>query len=454
MTRVTHIIHRFRSFAPLGLACLTLIAATPAPLRAQITGPGVYAWGDNGSGELGNGNSTWSSTPVQVLGLGGSGYLSNVTAVAGGGFHSLALTGTGNVYAWGYNPNGELGNGTTTDSSTPVQVLGVGQSGHLSNITSMVGGCYHSLALASSGNVYAWGYNTYGQLGNGTTSNSSTPIQVLGVGGSGYLSNVTAVAGGYYHSLTLSSTGNVYAWGHNQYGQLGNGTTTDSSTPVEVLGVGGSGNLSNVTALAAGVWHSLALANTGNLYAWGANFDGQLGNGTTTDSHTPVEILGVDGSGYLSNVTAVAGGWNFSLALTSTGNVYAWGANNDGQLGNGTTTNSSTPLLVSLPANGSAKVVAVSAGWEDSFALESDGSLWAWGYNDGEYGNGTTTQSLTPIEVYSPSGGLGISAFAEESGDTSLAVVTPEPSCLFLLIGIAGLVRMRPRRRTCPSRGE
>ena len=392
---MTRIFHPFRSFGPLALACLAFIAASPAAVRAQITGPGVYAWGYNYYGQLGNGNTTSSSTPVQVLGVGGSGYLSSVTGVTGGGSHSLALTSTGNVYAWGYNVYGQLGNGTTTDSYTPVQVQGVGGSGNLSNVTAVAGGTYHSLALTSTGNAYAWGYNVYGQLGNGTTTDSYTPVQVQGVGGSGYLSNVTAVAGGVYHSVALTSTGNVYAWGHNGNGQLGNGINTSSSTPVEVLGLGGSGNL--------------------------------------------------------SNVTAVAGGENHSLAATSSGNVYAWGWNANGQLGNGNTTDSSTPLLVSLPANGSAQVVAISAGTFDSFALESDGSLWAWGDNSyGQYGNGTTTNSLTPIEVYTPSGGYGISAFAEgEIGYSSLAIVTPvpEPSCLFLLIGIAGLVKMRPRRR-------
>jgi alpha-tubulin suppressor-like RCC1 family protein len=271
------------------------------------------------------------------------------------------------------------------------------------------------------------------------------PARVTAGGLSGV--DVTSVAGGNGHSLAVTSTGAVYAWGYNNFGQLGNGNTTDQTTPIQVTGGGLSGV--NVTAIAAGDLHSLAVTSTGAVYAWGFNGDGGLGTGDTTSSPAPVRVTGLSGV----NVTAVAAGGFHSLALTSTGAVYAWGGNGDGEVGNGTTSNALTPLLLSFPANGSAKVVSISAGEYSSFALESDGSLWAWGDNsDGQYGNGTTTRSLTSIEVYTPAGGYGISAFAEgQDGFHSLAIVTavPEPGSLGLVMGVVGLVgAWRVRRAT------
>jgi alpha-tubulin suppressor-like RCC1 family protein len=257
----------------------------------------------------------------------------------------------------------------------------------------------------------------------------------------------TAVAAGGSHSLAATSTGSVYAWGFSGFGELGNGTTTQSTTPVQVLGVGGVGTLSNIAVVAAGDFHSLALTSTGSVLAWGRNIEGELGNGNTTNSSTPVAVTGLSGV----DVTAIASRNLHSLALTSAGAVYAWGDNQYGQLGNGNSTNALTALLVSFPANGSAKVVSISAGNESSFALESDGSLWAWGDNEyGQYGNGTTTSSLTPIEVYTPTGGYRISGFAE-GANSSLAIVTavPEPSSLGQVAGVAGLLgALRLRRGT------
>ena len=146
--------------------------------------------------------------------------------------HTLGLTSEGSVYAWGANGDGQLGNGSNTNSSIPVQVLGVGGTGVLAGITTIAAGRYHSVAVGNGGSVYAWGTNGYGQLGNGSTSNSSTPVQVLGVGGSGVLSGITRITAGQYHSVAVGNGGSVYAWGANGYGQLGNGSTSNSSTPV------------------------------------------------------------------------------------------------------------------------------------------------------------------------------------------------------------------------------
>jgi alpha-tubulin suppressor-like RCC1 family protein len=411
---------------------LALITAPPSAVRAQITGPGVYAWGNNSNGQLGIGNTSNSSTPVQITGLSGL----NVTAVSNGanaGLHTLALTGNGAVYAWGDNDSGQLGTGNTASSSTPVQVTGL--SGV--SVTAVAAGQTSSLAATSSGAVYAWGYQVGG-------SQQYTPALVTGGGLSAL--NVAAVAAGGEFSLALTSTGAVCAWGDNSYGQLGNGNTTNWSTPVQVTGLLSG---SQVTAIAAGEFHGLAVTSTGSVYGWGYNGYGGLGDGNENNSSTPVQVKGLSGA----RVTQVAGGAYFSLALTSTGAVYAWGDNRFGELGNGTTADSLTAILVPFPPNGSATVVAISAGGGCSFALESDGSLWAWGFNYyGQLGNGTVINSLTPIEVYTPTGGYGVDAFAEGGGN-SFAIVTavPEPGSLALLGAAAGgwaLWRRRAGTRT------
>lgn len=243
--------------------------------------------------------------------------------IKGGYYHTLALTSDGKIKAWGYNAYGQLGNGTTTNSTTPVQVIGI------TGVTTITAGGYHSLALTSDGKVWAWGHNTYGQLGNGTTTHSSVPVQVTGITGT-----VIAVAAGAYHSLALTSDGKVWSWGYNDHGQLGNGTTTSSTTPVEVT------SLTGATAIAAGGLYTLALTPDGKAWAWGFNGDGELGNGDTKNSKTPVQVIGLTGA------TAIAAGGYHSLALTPDGEVWAWGYNADGELGNGTTTNSSVPVQI------------------------------------------------------------------------------------------------------------
>ena len=386
-----------RALAVLGVAAtLALFGTTISgpPIEARASGssgfPGsAWAWGYNSSGQLGNATTTNSSTPVQVSLPSGT----TVTAIAGGSAHSLALTSSGQVLAWGYNADGELGNGITTTTgcfciSTPVAVsLPSGIT-----VTAIAGGQSHSLALTSTGQVLAWGSNSYGQLGNGSTTNSSTPVAVSLPSGT----TVTAIAAGDGHSLALTSSGQVLAWGWNFYGQLGNGTTTNSSTPVPVSLPSGT----TVTAIAVGFYHSLALTSSGQVLAWGWNFYGQLGNGTTTTTTscqcipTPVQVSLPSGT----TVTAVAGGYGHSLALTSTGRMLAWGYNGYGELGNGSTTNSSTPVAVSLPSG--TTVTAIAGGFYHSLALTSSGQVLAWGINNyGQLGNGTTTNSSTPAVV-------------------------------------------------------
>ena len=371
-----------------------------APARTVLAAqPGdVATWGINWHGELGNGTTRDRNVAGLVSGLDGS-----VIAVDGNGGHSLALLNDGTVRAWGSNSGGELGDGTTTNRPTPVPVSG------LTGVTAVAAGNTFSLALLSDGTVRNWG-------SGGSTSMQTTPVQVPG------LTGVIAIAAGDYHALALLADGTVRAWGPNNHGKLGDGTTTDRPTPVPVSG------LTGVTAIAAGWETSFAVLRDGTVRAWGRNGDNELGDGTTTDRPTPVPVSGLTG------VTAVAAGL-VSFALLADGTVRAWGDNEWGQLGDGTKTDRPTPV----PVSGLTGVTAITTACNGlhTFALLRDGTVRAWGLNSyGELGNGTYTTSITPTTipaltgvaavVATNAGGLALGNFAPSSSPSPSPV--PQPS--------------------------
>jgi len=333
----------------------------------------VWAWGANGSGQLGNGTNIGGYIPVQVKDNSGS-PLTDIIAIAGGGWHSLALRNDSTVWAWGSNSYGQLGNGSNTDSNVPVQVSS------LTGIIAIAGGSYHSLALKCDGTVWAWGYNVYGQLGNGTWTNSNVPVQVSS------LTSIIAITGGPLHSLAVKNDGTVWAWGANGSGQLGNGTWDGSNVPVQVS------SLTGIIAFDGGGSFSLAVKNDGTVWAWGDNYYGQLGNGTNTNSNVPLQVNSLTGI----NSIAAGGGWH-SIALKSDETVWSWGYNFYGQLGNGTWTNSNVPVQV----NSLTGIIAIAAGGSHSLALKSDGTIWAWGDNLlGQLGNNEApSTSNVPVQV-------------------------------------------------------
>jgi alpha-tubulin suppressor-like RCC1 family protein len=296
---------------------------------AVLTDGTVRAWGYNGGGQLGNNSFTNSPVAVQVVGQSGTGVLSGIRtgrgSVAAGWYHSLAIRDAdGSIWAWGYNASGQLGNGSTTSSNRPVQVLGpVGTSGPLTGVVAVTCGVNHSLALKADGSVWAWGLNDKGQLGDGTTQSSSRPVRVRDTTGSGVLTGATAITAGAGHSVAIVGTGSVFAWGWNLYGQLGNGRPEDSLTPRPVAG------LPAITAIAAGNVHTMARGSNGTVWTWGNNYFGQIGDGTKTDRRTPVQVTGVSG------ISTVAAGDGFSLALRSDATVASWGHDLFGSLGDG-----------------------------------------------------------------------------------------------------------------------
>jgi alpha-tubulin suppressor-like RCC1 family protein len=359
----------------------------------------LWAWGDNQYGELGDGTNTNRDRPIQVTGLTG------VVAVAGSWYYSLALKSDGTLWAWGNNQYGQLGIGTSDTSPHPAPV----QVG-LTSVTAIAAGSSHSLAVKQDGTVWAWGSNFNGELGDGTTNSSSAPVEVKSPDGSGLLTGVVAVAAGNNHSLAVKQDGTVWAWGDNYYGELGT-STGNGTTPAQVAGPNGQGVLTGITAVAAGADHSLAVKQDGTVWAWGYNWACQLGDGTpgiygAPGSYTPVEVVGTDGQGFLTDVRAVAAGGFHSLAVKSDGAVWAWGSNDAGALGQGYAAISNVPLSVSsLP-----DTTAIAAGGDYSLALKKDGTVWAWGYNYfGQLGNGTTglnygPGATTPVQVLGPDG--------------------------------------------------
>ncbi len=300
---------------------------------------------------------------------------------------SAASTASRHVVAWGYNAFGQLGNGTTVSSEFPVNV----QLPPAVKISQARAGCDFSLALTAKGHVLAWGANTDGQLGNGTTTGSDTPVRVSLTRGT----KVTAVRACCEFSLALTAKGHVLAWGANTDGQLGDGSTSPSDTPVRVSLPGRT----RVTAISAGDSSGLARTSKGHALAWGNNGDGQLGHGTTTNSDIPVKVR----LPRRARVKALAAGGGQSLASTSGSRLYSWGANDDGQLGDGSTTDSDRPVRLSFPAHG--HVTSLFAGCEHSLALLSSGTLLAWGDDQfGELGDGGGSSKDTPVKVLLPAG--------------------------------------------------
>ena len=248
--------------------------------------------------------------PVDVSGL-----VVGVNAIAAGGTHTCALTSPGGVKCWGYNYYGQLGDGTNLDRLAPVDVTGLG-----SGVKAITAGDSHTCAIASSGGVKCWGKNLDGQLGDGTNGNRAFPVDVPGLG-----SGVKAIDANYSHTCALTSSGGVKCWGYNYFGQLGNGTTSNSSLPVDVSGLG-----SGVNSIAAGGSHSCALMLSGSVKCWGYNYDGELGNDDHYEKHTPVNVFGFE-----SGINAISTGSYHSCALSSSGGVYCWGNNYSSQIGDG-----------------------------------------------------------------------------------------------------------------------
>jgi alpha-tubulin suppressor-like RCC1 family protein len=318
-----------------------------------------------------------------------------VVQVAAGRTHNLALRSDGTVSAWGINEHGALGDGTTTDRSTPVRV-----SGLTGVMTQVAAGEEFSLALRSDGTVWAWGRNDRGQLGRGTTSSGEgVPARVA------VLNRVTKISAGRDFGLALRSDGIVFAWGANRFGQVGNGAMSFSpvSVPVKIAG------LAQVTGISAGWDSSLATETSGisavtSVWAWGNNEDGQLGDGTTAGRSTPERVTGLPVS-----IAGVSAGGQFAAVLGTDGSVWGWGTNGLGQL-DIAPPGSAVTRPVNMIAAGS-RITQISAGGGHVLALRSDGTVLGWGFNiRGQLGNGSQTQVSGPVPVTGLTGATQVAA--------------------------------------------
>jgi alpha-tubulin suppressor-like RCC1 family protein len=384
------------------------ISAPPAGVFAlALTADGtVWAWGINTNGQLGDGTTTTRTLPVQVQGL--TGVVAIDAAGSEGNLHSLALRSDRALFAWGSNANGQLGTGDNSPSAVPVPVAGLGVG---SDVVEISAGTGLSLARKADGSVLAWGDNSSGQLGDGTLFGRTSPELVAGLSGG---SGIRAVASGIpaNHSFALRDDGTLLAWGNNSSGQLGIGTTTIQRTPVKVAGLAG------VIAAAAGANHSIALSADGSVWAWGDNSSGQLGIGSIVGQLSPVQVR-TSATAVLPAAISIAAGGNSSYAVTADGAVWAWGTNSSAQLGIASTTNRVFPVQVHGVNDegflGGVTAVATSGG--TAYALKADGTVLGWGLNAaGQVGDDTTAQRTTPVQVAGLGPGSAVVAIAAIAG--------------------------------------
>jgi alpha-tubulin suppressor-like RCC1 family protein len=370
----------------------------------------AYCWGYNSDGQLGDNSITNRNIPAAVS---TAGVLSGkrITAISAGGYHTCAITdqATNNAYCWGFNATGQLGVGSTTSSNIPAAVSTAGVLS-TKRITAIGAGGYHTCAITdeATNNAYCWGKNATGQLGDNSITNSKIPVAVFTAGVlSGKI--ITAISPGGYSTcaITDEATNNAYCWGDNSEGQLGDNSNTNSNIPVAVFTAGVLSGKS-ITAISAGAYHTCAITDeaTNNAYCWGNNYDGELGDDSTTSSNIPVAVstAGIVPSG--KRITAISAGTYHTCAITdeATNNAYCWGYNGDGELGDNSNADSNIPVAVStagiVPSG--KRITAISAGAYHTCAItdEATNNAYCWGYNyDGQLGNNSNINRNIPVAV-------------------------------------------------------
>lgn len=345
---------------------IVAVAAGQTHTCAVRSSGAVLCWGNNDYGQLGDGSTTSSRSPVTVGGL------TDAVDVAVGSRHSCVLRSTGSVACWGTNARGQLGDGGTVASGTPVEVSDI------TGAEALVTGYWHTCALTSTGSVWCWGDDTTGQLGDGSSTGALVPVEVAG------LSDIRDIAAGGYFSCAANASGEVYCWGGNATGQLGSGSTA-SFSPQLVPDVSGA------RGVTAGYGHACSWTSTGTVSCWGANDRGQLGIGVTSTSRSPTMVVGI------GDAQAVVAGGQHTCIRRSSGLVACAGDNTHGQLGDGSFSASNTPVAV---VDSEAMITLGPSLFTFGCAADDQGRPWCWGANEnGQLGNGTTMDSNIPAVV-------------------------------------------------------
>ena len=332
----------------------------------------LWSWGSNNSGQLGNNSLNRESSPVQTV---SGGY--NWKSISNGYSHISSIKTDGSLWTWGNNDSGQLGDNTIVSKSSPIQIIPGSTNWKLID-----NGSYIFAAIKTDGTLWLCGDNGLGQLGDNTNVNKSTPIQVSGGG-----TNWKLVSGGKYHTAAIKTDNTLWLWGYNAYGQLGDNTTTSKSTPVQISGGGYNWKL-----ISSGQEYNAAIKTDGTLWLWGKNNFGQLGDNSRTTKITPVQTT--PGG---TNWRSVSCGSIHTAAIKTDGTLWLWGSNADGKLGNNTTSNKSTPIQT-IAGGTNWKVVSIGE-WHTG-AIKTDGTLWVWGLNtDGQLGDNTTDNKSSPIQT-------------------------------------------------------
>ena len=371
------------------VTCSVFIAGGEQFTCGLTTAGAVFCWGLNTEGQLGNGTTTRSFVPVPVTGLS-----SGVVQITAGQQFACALTSGGAVMCWGANSDGQLGDGTRTDSSVPVQVATL-----TSGVTAIASGQYHVCAITTASGAICWGDNGEGELGNG----GAVYTGVADV--TGLSSGVGEITSGSYYTCALTTGAAQMCWGEGGNGQLAAGTTTTgTTTPIASLDPAGTAPLTNMLSTAAGYDSACGVVNDGTVLCWGDNSSGELGDGSVSagNSFLPVQVVSTSGSGTLGNILELGTGENFTCSVNTTGGVVCWGSNSSGQLGFSGTTFYDEPKPTQNLSSGA---IEIAAGYHHACAITKAGRVECWGSNStGQLGNGTTTDSTAPVTVVGASG--------------------------------------------------
>lgn len=350
----------------------------------------VWGWGNNKFGQLGNNSTITTEIPTKVVGL------QDVKMIAAGSNHTLALKNDGTVWAWGYNNVGQLGDNTQIVRYEPVQVLGEDGEGYLKDIVYIAAGTNYSAAINKKGEVWTWGLNTNGQLGDGSTINKYTPVRVKA-----NLNGIIQIACGNNHMIAVKADGTAYTWGYNQYGKLGDNTTVQRTIPVQVLQSANTA-VEDIIAVEASHNNSYLIKADGTVLSVGYGANGGLGNSATANQTLPVQVVNPEGTDSLKNIATIKAGANTVYVLDKQGKVYTWGLGTNGQLGNHDVINSNKPTEVKDGSGENAldKILYLGAGWNHGLVVGNDGYIQVWGANNSQQlGTLSITRSTLPIYI-------------------------------------------------------